>query len=95
MRGDSLAAVPSDRPIVLGGDCNAPAGDGALQVWSTRLNDAFDKAGVGWGNTVLNGFPVLRFDQLWSSPGLFPTEVRSVCTEHSDHRLVVGDFELR
>ncbi len=92
---ESLAAVPSDRPIVLGGDCNAPAGDGALQVWSPRLNDAFDKAGVGWGNTVLNGFPVLRFDQLWSSPGLFPTEVRSARTEHSDHRLVVGDFELR
>ena len=90
----ALSAVPKGRAIVIGGDCNAPAGDGALQVWKPRLDDAFGSAGRGWGATVLNRFPVLRFDQLWCSDELTATRVWSAPTQNSDHRLVVGDFNL-
>ena len=79
---------------MIGGDCNAPAGDGALCAWSPRLHDAFSGAGRGWGATVLNALPVLRFDQLWCSEQLQPIAVWSVKTQHSDHRLVVGDFGI-
>jgi hypothetical protein len=44
----TLAEIPPGRPILLGGDCNCPAGDGALHEWSPRLLDAFDSAGHGW-----------------------------------------------
>src|SRR6185369_1839749 len=91
---NGLSSVPKERPILMGGDCNAPSGDGALHVWFARLHDAFDVAGLGWGATVLNGLPVLRFDQLWCSDNLEAIAVWSVKTQYSDHRLVVGDFEL-
>jgi len=91
---NALSSVPNDRPIMIGGDCNAPGGDGALQVWSWRLQDAFDAAGRGWGATVLNVLPVLRFDQLWCTDHVQTVAVRSVKTQYSDHRLVVGDFGI-
>jgi vancomycin resistance protein VanJ len=89
-----IAAVPPNRPILLGGDFNAPAGDGALRELSPRLHDAFDLAGRGWGATVLNRMPVLRFDQLWCSGQLAPLRVWAVASEGSDHRLVVGEFNF-
>jgi endonuclease/exonuclease/phosphatase (EEP) superfamily protein YafD len=89
-----LAETPSGRPILLGGDCNCPAGDGALGEWYPRLQDAFNAAGQGWGMTVLNRIPVLRFDQLWSSAEVRPLAVWAEGSEHSDHRMVVGDFEV-
>ncbi|HEY1602121.1 MAG TPA: endonuclease/exonuclease/phosphatase family protein [Pirellulales bacterium] len=90
----ALPSVPEQRPILIGGDCNAPARDGALRSWSPRLRDSFATAGRGWGGTVLNEFPAMRFDQLWSSSELQPTCVWSVRSEHSDHRMVVGDFVI-
>ena len=91
---DALSPVPVERPILIGGDCNAPSGDGALLVWSLRLHDAFNSGGRGWGATVLNVLPVLRFDQLWCSDHLDAVAVWSVKTQYSDHRLVVGDFDM-
>jgi hypothetical protein len=90
----ALSSVPERRPILAGGDCNAPARDGALRSWSPRLHDAFATAGRSWGGTVLNEFPAMRFDQLWSSDELSPSSVWSVRSEHSDHRMVVGDFMI-
>ncbi|MEN6581066.1 MAG: hypothetical protein ABFD54_01285 [Armatimonadota bacterium] len=51
-----------------------------------RMHDA-----RGWGNTVLNDFPVQRIDQVWLSDGLRAISVRAHKTRHSDHRLVVCD----
>ena len=90
----ALAAVPAGRPILLGGDFNAPAGDGALFELSPRLHDAFDRAGRGRGATVLNRVPVLRFDQLWCSEQLVPQRIRAVASKGSDHRLVAGEFDF-
>jgi endonuclease/exonuclease/phosphatase (EEP) superfamily protein YafD len=91
---NALSSVPNERPILIGGDCNAPSGDGALHVWFWRLHDAFSAAGLGWGSTVLNGIPVLRFDQLWCSDNLEAIAMWSVKAQYSDHRLVVGDFNI-
>jgi endonuclease/exonuclease/phosphatase (EEP) superfamily protein YafD len=88
----ALENVPGQVPILLGGDDNAPSRDGALDTWSPRLHDAFRSAGLGWGGTVLNASPALRFDQLWRSHHFRPLAVWSVKSAHSDHRLVVGDF---
>jgi endonuclease/exonuclease/phosphatase (EEP) superfamily protein YafD len=90
----ALSQVPRGRPILIGGDCNAPGGDGALREWSPLLRDAFYIGGRGWGATVLNSFPVMRFDQLWCSSGIGTTAIYSFPSDHSDHRLVVGDFTL-
>lgn len=84
-------SAPGDL-IVLAGDCNAPAGDGALQEWSSVLQDAFASSGRGWGATVLNRIPVHRFDQVWSSQAMTPQRVAAVRSGSSDHRLVVADF---
>ncbi len=50
---------------IVGGDCNEPAGSGALRSWRGALRDAFATAGRGWGGTVLNQWPMQRFDQVW------------------------------
>jgi hypothetical protein len=91
---NALSPVPLQRPVLIGGDCNSPAGDGALRAWNPRLHDSFGIAGRGWGATVLNVFPVLRFDQLWCNDEVEPTKVWSMQSQHSDHRLVVGNFKM-
>jgi endonuclease/exonuclease/phosphatase (EEP) superfamily protein YafD len=90
----ALAAVPTDRPIMVGGDCNVPAGDGALESWQPEVRDAFAVAGIGWGCTVLNRIPVHRFDQLWCGQSVEPVSIFAAKSRFSDHRLVVGEFRL-
>ena len=89
-----LARLPSDLPIIVGGDMNVPAGDGSLGPLWPHLRDCFTEAGRGWGNTVLNDFPVLRFDQVWATRNIRVMSVTSRKTFHSDHRMVVCDLLL-
>ncbi|MGC4043566.1 MAG: hypothetical protein QM758_07145 [Armatimonas sp.] len=91
-----LRFVPTNEPLLLGGDMNVPAGDGALSPLKDRqLSDTFALAGVGWGNTVENGLPIHRIDQLYSNArGLSPMAIIAVPTAHSDHRMLVADFRL-
>lgn len=79
---------------VLGGDFNAAQHD--RSTWSLRefARDTFDAAGRGWGNTVLNTVPVLRFDQIWASNHVRPIATWAVRSQHSDHRMVVSDLVL-
>lgn len=88
----SLSEIAPRDLIVVGGDCNAPAGDGALQEWASVIQDAFGPAGRGWGATVLNRLPVQRFDQVWSTATLTPRRVTAMQSSYSDHRIVVADF---
>ncbi|HEY3377255.1 MAG TPA: endonuclease/exonuclease/phosphatase family protein, partial [Armatimonadota bacterium] len=81
-------------PLILGGDFNAPGGDAACRVLKPALRDAFAAAGVGWGNTHENGFPIVRIDQLWATPAIRPLRVFVRKTQHSDHRMVIADFLL-
>ncbi|MAG94518.1 MAG: hypothetical protein CMJ48_12325 [Planctomycetaceae bacterium] len=89
-----LGEVPRDRSIIVGGDCNAGADDGAVRQLRSRLRDSFGVAGRGWGNTVLNHLPVSRFDQIWVSDDCDVVTCRSARSEHSDHRLVICDVVL-
>jgi len=84
--------LPTSAHVIVGGDLNAPAGDGAFDVLGPRLRDTFADAGCGWGNTGTNGLPLFRVDQVWASDGLAATLVTAKRTVHSDHRLVVCDL---
>lgn len=89
-----LEAIPESIPVILGGDLNAPQGDAAFRSFSPRLHDTFREAGRGWGNTIINEFPILRIDQVWSSRSLRARRVIAAKTRFSDHRIVICDLEL-
>ncbi len=99
-RRDQLAAVlqgadgvPSDAPVIVGGDFNAPPGDAVYRLLSPRMRDAFASGGRGWGNTIVNNwFPFSRIDQVWTSDVFIAIDVFSAPTLHSDHRMVVCDL---
>jgi hypothetical protein len=78
--------------LILGGDFNAPAGDPVFDSLPRELSDAFREAGVGWGNTILNDWPVHRIDQIWAGSRLRALTVHAKATRHSDHRMVVAEF---
>jgi vancomycin resistance protein VanJ len=82
-------------PVIVGGDFNAPQGDAVFRVLRPKLHDAFAEGGVGWGNTILNGVPVLRIDQVWVSKSLRASRVVARGTRNSDHRMVICDLSLQ
>lgn len=84
----------SDLPNIVGGDFNAPAGDGSLQPLRARFRDAHSEAGRGWGNTATNDAPLLRVDQVWVDHAWEPASVVARKTQHSDHRMVICDLVL-
>lgn len=92
---DEVRGVPRSRPVVVGGDFNAPPNDDALTPLRQRLFDTFRQAGRGWGNTGTNRFPLFRVDQIWASDDLRAECVVARRTIHSDHRMVVCDLILR
>jgi vancomycin resistance protein VanJ len=87
-----LIEAAQDKPVILAGDFNAPQGDWLFKPLKPHLREAFREAGVGWGNTIENGLPVLRIDQVWLSRHLRATCVAAIQTKHSDHRMVVADL---
>lgn len=81
------------QPCILGGDFNSPAGDRVGFALRGIYLDSFRTAGTGWGNTVMNAYPVHRIDQIWASAAaLRPVRSVAVPTEHSDHRMLVSDL---
>lgn len=90
-----LNTLPGDTSIIIGGDCNAPGGDAIFRVLRPRLTDAYREGGRGWCNTFQDGFPILRIDQLWYSRDWRAATLVVRHTPHSDHYLVVCDFEPR
>jgi len=89
-----LRKLPAETPIIIGGDFNAPAGDGIFRLWDDFLTDSFKTAGRGWGNTFLNEAPAIRIDQIWASRQIQPLGVTVWRTLNSDHRLVVAELDL-
>jgi len=88
------APFPGGRPVILGGDFNAPATDPLRRHLEPDFQDAFLAAGRGWGNTYHRRVPVLRIDQIHASRHLTPARCRAVTTRHSDHRMVIADLLL-
>lgn len=87
--------IEIDDAIILGGDFNAAQHDRATWRLQDFARDTFDVAGCGWGNTVLNTIPVLRFDQIWAGERCRVIATWAVRSEHSDHRMVVSDLVLQ
>jgi endonuclease/exonuclease/phosphatase (EEP) superfamily protein YafD len=88
----AFAALQPSAALIVGGDFNAPAGDGVYDLLKPRLADSFATAGRGWGNTIVNGAPFHRIDQVWIGGPLRANGTRAIATRHSDHRMVVCDL---
>jgi vancomycin resistance protein VanJ len=91
---EALGDCPETAHLIVGGDFNVGAGDGALGELRPRLFDTFREAGRGWGNTGTNRFPLFRVDQVWASRGFRAELVTVRKTVHSDHRLVICDLVI-
>jgi vancomycin resistance protein VanJ len=87
-----LVALPTDAPVILGGDFNAPARDAIFRLLRPRLHDTFPEGGQGWGDTILNEIPLQRIDQVWVSDHFHAAAVVARRTRNSDHRMVVCDL---
>ena len=81
-------------PVIVGGDFNAPQGDAVFRLLRPKLHDAFTEGGLGWGDTIINSFPVLRIDQIWVSDAIRAHAVVAQSTRNSDHRMVICDLSL-
>jgi endonuclease/exonuclease/phosphatase family metal-dependent hydrolase len=87
-------AVPKG-PLILGGDFNTTPNDLILVRLKARLFDTFAASGQGWGNTGTNDYPLFRVDQIWASRDFAATVSAAHASEHSDHRMVVSEIQLR
>lgn len=85
---------PSPRPVILGGDFNAPPTDPIQRMIAPQFIDAFRAAGTGWGDTYHRRVPILRIDRIHATRQFKPVRCRAVTTRASDHRMVVADLLL-
>jgi hypothetical protein len=86
---DYAKTLPADEPLILGGDFNCPPRDAVLKLLEPRLTDAFPVAGRGWGATIIEicGWPLIRIDQIWTSPQLHATNAFARRAQDSDHHI--------
>ena len=91
---DYVKTLPTDEPLILGGDFNCPPRDAVLRLLQPLLTDAFPVAGRGWGATIIEiyGWPLIRIDQIWTSHELRATSAFAHRAYASDHHMVVADF---
>lgn len=86
------AELPTQTPLLVAGDFNAPQRDRIFSLLPSGLQDAFAVSGKGIGNTILNDIPVLRIDQIWASSHFRVVQAFARQTRASDHRMVVADL---
>ncbi len=89
-----LSELPTDLPVIGGGDFNVNPRDPIFRELPANLRDAFQSAGVGWGNTITNEAPFLRIDQVWCDTRFQPLRVIAELSEDTDHRSVIADLLL-
>ncbi len=82
-------------PTILGGDFNAGATDVVHRQLVRDFDDAFSKAGRGWGDTFHRRFPILRIDHIYATRQFQPLSCGTVVTKSTDHRMVIADYFLR
>ena len=89
-----LAELSTDLPVILGGDFNVNPRDPIFRELPANLRDAFQSAGIGWGNTITNEAPFLRIDQVWINNFIESVQVSAEVANDTDHRLVLADLLL-
>ena len=89
---DAVNRIADTDGVIVGGDFNAPPNDDALAPLGERLLDTFSLAGVGWGCTGTNEYPLFRVDQIWTDRSFEVESAAAFKTVHSDHRMVVCDL---
>ena len=87
--------ISRQHPAIVGGDFNAPAGDAVFDMLKNQgFRDAFAEAGSGWPDTYPGAAPMLRIDHLWVNAPVVPLRAAAIKAEHSDHCMVVCDFQI-
>ncbi len=81
-------------PRIVCGDFNTPPGARLYRDLRAEAQDAFGRAGLGWGFTFSRRRPMIRIDYVWCAGGVMPVSSRARDGEVSDHRLVVTDLIL-
>jgi vancomycin resistance protein VanJ len=84
----AAAARSSNRPVIVAGDFNMPAMSRVPRDSLTDLDDAFMRAGRGFGFTYPSRLPFLRIDRIFTGHGLRAVDFRVGDTRASDHLCV-------
>lgn len=97
LEADTLRALLAQetRPVIIAGDFNSTAHNWEHYRVSKGLQDAFRRAGRGWGATYHIRLPVVRIDFVLASPEwqIVRADVPDVAL--SDHRPVVATLRWR
>lgn len=88
-----LSRLPRNLPVIVGGDFNAPVGEPLFRSMPEGFVDAFEVAGVGWGNTIFNDYPIHRIDRIFVA-NCRPVFAKAIRTQNSDHRMVLAELIL-
>lgn len=91
----SLLAIANDvdTPLIIAGDFNAQPTSSALRTLATHLRDSFAAVGMGYGNTLPSGFPIFRYDYVFTR-GFTIEGCRVLPGTASDHRAVEAWLSL-
>ena len=81
----------SEKPLLVIGDFNTPADSSRFDRLHTRLTNAFETAGRGYGSTWPMPVPVMQLDHIWTNKHLRAVQCDHVTSLYSDHRAVVAD----
>lgn len=86
----------SQNPVIVCGDFNDLPGSYTYTTIRGKLKDAFLEKGSGIGRTYNELSPTIRIDQMLFDPKAYTvTGFKSVNTRLSDHRPIIGCFELQ
>lgn len=75
----------SPHPVVVMGDFNDTPQSYAYRKIKKGLDDAFRKAGRGFGNTYAGELPSFRIDYIMYGPPMLSSGFKRIKTDHSDH----------
>lgn len=89
-------------PTLVVCDCNTTPRARPYQLWDSILDDAFMRAGWGFGDTFMNSmawpwpFGLIRLDYVWHSAHFVPLDARvRTTTGASDHAPLIVTLDLR
>jgi len=84
----------TERPVIVAGDFNLPAGYADVRWAMSGLKDCFAENGYGWGKTVPSRLPVYRIDAVFAPRNARVYYCASLPTRFSDHRMVVTEISV-